>query len=99
MIPTRHSEARGRRPRHRDPAFGRRRTSPESDRGPGTAIINIGDRFHPFGWADTIYQVIGVRPGPLYAHHALLVADTPDHVALAVPLTTLANRRCWLPVK
>jgi hypothetical protein len=65
----------------------------------GLTTINVGDCFHPFGWADSVYQVIGVRPGTLYAHHALLMADAPDRIALAVPLETLANRRCWLPVR
>lgn len=89
----------GRRSRHRDLAFWRGRATPRRDQAMTMTTINIGDRFHPFGWADAVYRVIGVRAGALYAHHALLVADTPDQGALAVPLETLTNRRCWLPVR
>jgi len=96
---TRRKDLRERRPHHRDPAFWRGRATPRHDQPLGTITINVGDRFHPFGWADAVYRVIGVRAGTLYAHHALLVADAPDHIALAVPLTTLTDRRCWLPVR
>jgi len=96
---TRRMDPRGRRPHHRDPAFGRGRAIPAHNIPVGMAAIHIGDRFHPFGWADTVYRVIGVRAGTLYTDHALLVADAPDQIALAVPLETLSNRRCWLPVK
>jgi hypothetical protein len=72
---------------------------PGEPRARSVITVNIGDHFHPPGRADAVYGVVGVRADGQEAPHALLVADTPDQDALAVPLEILTDLRYWLPLE